>query len=120
MKEGLLQTSPGGSGGRSRRRRAEGEALAGALGISLCIICFGLYKNKLRGGGSGEGRDEGCWGRGRPGSSQKNNSSPLARSQEKAVEHPQGQKASEPGKKRLRGPCSCHGPRLCPPHAGDV
>lgn len=105
VKEELLQTPLGGSS------RAQGEALAGALGISLDIICFRLYKNKLRGGGSAEGRNGGRWGRARPGSSQKNNSSPLARSQEKAAEHPQGQEAPEPGKKRLHGPCSCHGPQ---------
>lgn len=42
-----------------------------------------------------------CWGRGRTGrpaaNSQKNNSSPLAQSQEKTVEHPHGQEALEPG-----------------------
>lgn len=104
--EGLLRHLWGRRGRCRGRHRAEGRHWRG-LWESLYLICLSLFKNKLRSSGRGEVGGNACAG----GEGGRAGQRPAARkttprrspsARKKAVEHPRGQEAPEPGKSRRR------------------
>lgn len=123
--EGLLQAPLGTEGEMRMAAQSPGGRHWRGLWESLYLICFSLFKNKLRSSGRGEVGGNTCAGGegGRAGqrpAARKTTPHRSPRARKKAVEHPHGQEAPEPGKSRrqsLHGPSSCHGPQLCTPTA---
>lgn len=117
-KQGLLQAPPGTKREMQIVARSRGERHWRGLWEPLYLIWFSLFKNKLQSSGRGEVGGNACAGGegGRAGqrpAARKTTSHHSPRARKKAVEHPHGQEAPEPGKsrrQRLRRPSSCHGP----------